>query len=88
MGGVDDARWALVKDVDGDKSKFEDDGEPRPSGPLRPRMEIPSRCGDCGGDGVVNASSLNTSECYDMRHRRKPVALPLPVTFVEKPGAH
>jgi hypothetical protein len=60
VGGVDDARWALVKDGDGDKSKFEDDGEPRLSGPLRPGMEIPSRRGDCGGDGVANASSFNT----------------------------
>ena len=62
MGGVDDTRWGLVKDGDGDKSKFEDAGEPRLSGPLRPMMGIPSprRCGDCGGDGVVNASSFNT----------------------------
>ena len=31
-------RWALVKDVDGDKNKFEDNGDPRLSGPLRPMM--------------------------------------------------
>ena len=33
-------RWVLVKDVDGNKNKFEDDGEPRLSGPLRPMMGI------------------------------------------------
>lgn len=41
MGGVDDTRWVRDKDVDGDKSKFEDVGEPMLSGPLRPGIGIP-----------------------------------------------
>lgn len=61
MGGVDDTRCAFLKD--GDKSKFEDEGEPKLSGPLRPETRIASRCGEDGEDGegsVVNASSFNT----------------------------
>lgn len=62
VGDVDDTRWLVVKDVDGDKSKFEDGGEPRLSGPLRPVIGIPFlRVGDSGGDGWVNASSFNTT---------------------------
>lgn len=59
MGGTDDTKCP-VKDVDGDKSKSVDDGEPRLSGPLRPGTGIPPlRGGDCDRDGVVNASSFS-----------------------------
>ena len=72
VGGGDDKTCAPDKDVDGDKSKFEDGGEPRLSVPLRPGIGIPFLPGgDSGGEGEVNASSFtpHRRECSE-RHDR------------------